>query len=262
LPLVRNFDGRVAVVGLPCDITALKRKCSKEPDLSKKIVLAYGLFCGHNSRAVLIDEITDRIERKAGKKIIGYRFRVGHWRGEIEADLEDGEVFKLNTQYFNDYHNLFFFSQRKCLICNDHYAYDADISFGDVWSFRLRNDPIKYSGVIVRTGLGMKEYVAASNKNIIISTKVDICEIIDGQSRIGPFHYNVSARHKAGMLLNIKLKDTVKEKVYWNEYLNAIITLSNVILSERSWGKRLIFLIPHPILKLYLYFKKGLESIK
>lgn len=261
LPLIRSFDGRVAVVGLPCDITALKRRCCKEPDLDRKVVLTYALVCGHNSRTVLIDEITARIEREAGKKLRDYRFRVGHWRGQLEAEFDDGTVLTKPTKFFNDYQNLFFFSQRKCMSCNDHYGYDADISVGDVWLFRLRDDSVKNTGVIIRTDAGLNAYTDASNAGVIESSELDIQDIMDGQSRIGPSHYNVSARCKAGRVLGVNLQDTLRQPVSWHAYLNAMITLGNVLLSEKEWGRKLIFRSPRPVLKAYLYFKKVLESL-
>ena len=109
LPLVRGFEGKLAIVGLPCDISALKRFCNKDSELADKIVFTIALFCGHNSRFALIDEITARIERDSRKQIIDYRFRVGHWRGQLEAVFEDGTIVSKPTKYFNDYQNLFFF---------------------------------------------------------------------------------------------------------------------------------------------------------
>ncbi|MCG8031788.1 MAG: Coenzyme F420 hydrogenase/dehydrogenase, beta subunit C-terminal domain, partial [Candidatus Thiodiazotropha taylori] len=50
LPLIRQFHGRVAVVGLPCDITNLTRWIAKDNDISNKVKLKIALVCGHNSR--------------------------------------------------------------------------------------------------------------------------------------------------------------------------------------------------------------------
>ncbi|PHR30068.1 MAG: hypothetical protein COA36_01410 [Desulfotalea sp.] len=261
LPLIRGFEGRLAIVGLPCDITALKRFCNKYVDIANKIVFTIALFCGHNSRIALIDEITARIERESQKQIVDYRFRVGNWRGQLEAVFDDGTVKSKPTKYFNDYQNLFFFCQRKCMSCNDHYGYDADMSVGDVWLFRLRSSPIKHTGVIVRKDAGIRMHDIALAANAIDSSKIEIREIMDGQSRIGPSHYNVSARHKAGRLFGVHIKDTVKQEVAWHEYLNALITVGNMCLSEKAWGEKVIFGTPRPILKLYLYFKKALESL-
>lgn len=262
LPVIRSFEGRVAVIGLPCDITALKKRCANDSDLANKVVLTFALVCGHNSRYGLIDEITSRLEREAGKKLADYRFSVGHWRGYLEAEFEDGTVLQKPSKYFKDYQNLFFFSERKCMSCYDHYGYSADISVGDVWLFRLKNDPIKHTGVIVRSDQGMDVFESALSAGTVYGEQLDVRSIMDGQARICPAHYNVTARHKAGKLLKIKLKDRVKQPVSWHSYLNALITLANMRLSEKIWGRKLIFSIPRPILKIYLYFKKGLESFK
>jgi len=262
LPLIRAFSGRVSVAGLPCDLSALKRRCEKEPQLSSKIVLSIALVCGHNSRTTLIDEITSRLEREAKKKLVDYRFRVGHWRGQLEAEFEDGSVLSKPTKFFNDYQNLFFFSERKCMFCHDHYGYNADISVGDVWLFGLKNNPIKHTGVIVRSHRGQKAWESAVTANAVHSSEMDIRSIMDGQSRIGPSHYNDTARHKAGKMLGFKIKDTVAQPVSWHSYLNALITLANLRLSEKPWGQSLIFSTPRPLLKFYLYIKKALESLK
>ena len=262
LPLIRSFEGKVAVVGLPCDVSNLLRWCKKERDLEDKVGLTIALVCGHNSKTELIDEITSRLEKKSAQKIVDYRFRVGHWRGRLEADLTDGTTISEPSKYFNDYQNLFFFCERKCMACSDHYGYAADISIGDVWLFRLKNDPIKHSGVIIRSVTGRDFYQSTIQANHIKSRSLDIRDILDGQSRIGPAHYNVSARVKAGALLDIKLKDTVEMPVSWHAYLNALLNLVNMRLSETKLGKKIIFMTPRPLLKMGLYCKKALESLK
>jgi coenzyme F420-reducing hydrogenase beta subunit len=262
LPLIRSFEGRVAVVGLPCDIAALRHRCEKETALANKVMLTFALVCGHNSRTGLIDKITTRLEREAGQKLKDYRFRVGHWRGRLEADFEDGTTISKPSKFFNDYQNLFFFCERKCMACTDHYGYHADISVGDVWLFGLKNDPIKHSGLIIRSELGEKLYQSAFDGGVINSAQLSIRDIMDGQSRIGPSHFNVSARVRAGRLFGLKLKDTVNESVNWHTYLNAFIAIANMRLSEKPWGQKLIFVVPRPILKISLYFKKALESLK
>ena len=96
----------------------------------------------------------------------------------------------------------------------------------------------------------------------VVLEQLDIRDILDGQSRIAPTHYNVSARSQAGRLINIKIPDTVKERVKWHHYLSALIGLVNMRISQTNFGKRLIFATPVPLLKIYLYIKKGLETLR
>ncbi|MFP4602010.1 MAG: Coenzyme F420 hydrogenase/dehydrogenase, beta subunit C-terminal domain [Halochromatium sp.] len=262
LPLIRDFDGRVAVVGLPCDITALRNRSSKEPELARKLVLTLALFCGHNSRTNLIDSITARIERETGEAIAHYRFSVGHWRGHLEAELTNGRVVQKPSKVFKDFQNLFFFCERKCLACHDHFGYASDLTLGDIWLFRLKADPIKHTAIITRTQAGENAFDGAVRAGNLQATEIDIRDVLDGQARIAPSHYNVSARAKAGRWLGVKLPDPVNERVKWHAYLNAFISISAVRLSEKNWGQNLIFATPRPLLKVFLYLKKGLESFK
>jgi len=260
--IIRNFNGKLVVVGLPCDISFLKYMMSKDHKISSKIVLTIGLFCGHNSRRELVDNITKKLEKKVKSKVNDFVFRKGKWRGNMYISFENGVCLKLSSSFFNLYHNLFFFCQKKCLACNDHFGYNADISIGDVWLYKFKNEDIKRNAVIIRTEIGQKLFSKAIQNKIITSEEVNPDLILDGQSRIAPFHYNVSSRVKAGKIFGIKLVDNVNEKVRWNHFINAFITILNIKLSESKVGKKIIFLIPRFLLKVYLYLKKGLEVIK
>lgn len=262
LPLIRAFSGRLAVIGLPCDITAVKRWALRDPEVGEKLALTVALVCGHNSRKELIDHVTGQIERETGKTLSDYRFRQGHWRGKISATFSDGSAEQYPTGRFNDYQNLFFFCEKKCLACHDHYGYDADISVGDVWLFRLKRDAIKRSGLIVRTESADALVSSAVEAKAIVYEQLDIRDIMDGQSRIGPAHYNVSARARASKRFGIKLKDTVNERVRWFHYLNAWMSIANMRMSESRLGQKVVFLIPRRLIKIYLYFKKALETMR
>ena len=61
---------------MPCDISALRHRCEKEPTLAKKVVLTIALFCGHNSRTGLVDEITSRLELEAEQKLRDYNLEL------------------------------------------------------------------------------------------------------------------------------------------------------------------------------------------
>lgn len=262
LPLIREFHGRLAVTALPCDVSALRRHMQREEAIASKVKLIIGLICGHNSCKELVDNVVKRIEHQTKSTVIDYRFRVGHWRGQVEADCADGQTFTRPSGYFNDYHNLFFFCQKKCMACEDHFGYEADISVGDIWLYRLREDPIKHTAIIVRSGIGDYAIKLAREYGAIVTESISVEDVLDGQSRIAPFHYNVSARVKVGRLLGMKLNDNVGESVRWHNWLAALITMSNMKFSQNRRRTRWIFRIPRPLLKIYLYFLKGLETLR
>ncbi|MEW8507329.1 MAG: Coenzyme F420 hydrogenase/dehydrogenase, beta subunit C-terminal domain [Candidatus Thiodiazotropha sp.] len=261
LPLIRHFQGRIAVVGLPCDITNLTRWVAKDHDIATKVKLKIALVCGHNSKTELIDSISGSLKKEAASQLRAYRFRKGHWRGELEAEFLNGSVIRKPFSYFSLYQNLYFYSEKKCLVCNDHFGYQADISLGDVWAYRFKQDPIKKTGVIIRTQQGADLWSGANRSEAITATDLDIRDILDGQARTAPFHYNVSARNRVAPLFGYKVPDKVNAAVSWHTWLSALITLFNMRWSESSTWNKLIFRIPRPLLKAYLYLKKGLESL-
>ena len=83
IPLIESFSGRLAVVGLPCEITAL----TKRSELTDKVAFTVSLFCGHASEPGLVDAITERIAEEAGSPLTSFRFRRGHWRGRMTVGL-------------------------------------------------------------------------------------------------------------------------------------------------------------------------------
>jgi hypothetical protein len=125
----------------------------------------------------------------------------------------------------------------------------------------MKENPIKHNAVIARTSAGDTAFQKAVDAGEITANQISIEEICEGQARSLPFHYNTSARSKAGKSLGIKIKDTVHEQVQWNEFLGAWLALFNERLSRTSFGQKLISCTPRIILKFYLYLKKGLESI-
>jgi len=262
LPLIREFRGRLAVTALPCDVSALRRHMQRDEAMAEKVRLIIGVICGHNSRKELVDGTVKRIEAHTGSRVEEFRFSVGHWRGRLEAECADGQVFTRPSSYFKHYQTLFFFCQKKCMACEDHFGYEADISVGDVWLYRLRDDPIKHTAIITRNEAGDQAMRVAREHRAIITEPLDVEDILDGQSRIAPFHYNVSARVKVGRLLGIKLKDNVNEPVRWHSWLAALITMSNMKFSQSERRAKWVFRVPRPLLKFYLYVLKGLETLR
>lgn len=260
LPLIRSYKGKLAVVALPCDTTHLRHACETDPKLKEKVALVITLFCGHNSRPELTDMITQKFSN--GDRVLkDFRYRQGHWRGSMLAEFLDGSRIEKPFSYFSLYQNLYFFCQQKCHHCNDHAGYNSDLSAGDIWSLRMKSDPIKHNAVITRTPAGNAAFQKALDAGVISASAESIGEICEGQARTLPFHYNTSARAQAGRLLKIKIKDSVNEKVRWNDFIVAWMALFNEKLSRSSGGQKLIGSTPRILLKLCLYLMKGLESL-
>jgi coenzyme F420-reducing hydrogenase beta subunit len=260
LPLITEFDGTLAVVGLPCHIDVMRRRMRRDAGVRAKVKVLIALVCGHSSRPQLIDNYTAALERRRRAKLVDYHFRSGHWRGQSTARFEDGSTEKNPFSRFSVYQNLYFFSEKKCFQCIDHFGYNADVSVGDVWSMPLKNDPVKHSGLIIRNPCGRGFHDAVVGAGVLNSRTIDAAEIMEGQARTAPFHYNISARMGAARLCGLRLKDTVSEPVQWNHRLVAYMALFNWKWSASKRWSGLIFKVPRPVLRAYLVLFKGLES--
>lgn len=259
--LIKGFDGKLAVTGLPCDIGYLSKKEKVSSEFAGKIVLKLALFCGHSSKPELIDKIIQRIKPTPEAQLIGFNFRVGHWRGCLEADYEGGMTVRLPSNYFTLYQNLYFFCDKKCLACFDHFGYESDISLGDTWLYQLKDKDKKYNSLIARHREAINFLHRATGAGYIELQETTPDRILDGQSRTAPFHYNVTARHKAGNLLSISLPELLNEPVKWHHYFSALIVLFNYKLSQSNSSKK-IWMLPRPLLKTLLVIKKGIDTLK
>ncbi|MBN2404270.1 MAG: Coenzyme F420 hydrogenase/dehydrogenase, beta subunit C-terminal domain [Coriobacteriia bacterium] len=258
LPMIAESRGSYAIVGLPCEIEALRRR----PELDERVCLRIALFCGHTSLPALIDKTTEKLSLEAGgAALAGYRFRSGHWRGHLSATFEDGTVIEKPSGYYNMYQNLYFACARKCLACGDHFGYRADLSMGDIWSYRFKDDPIKHTSAIIKTQAGQDAIDAALGLGALAVQSVDITEVMDGQRRVAPFHYNVTARHVAGRRLGVTIPDKTATRVRWHEAWAARIVLRNAVATQTEEGLAAAMSLPRWRLKARLWLLKGLEAL-
>jgi coenzyme F420-reducing hydrogenase beta subunit len=253
--LIRNFDGKLGIVGLPCEIKSIKRIVSRDRTLKGKVAFTIALFCGHTSDPELIDAVVQKLLNKYYSPLKKYVFRKGHWRGKLQAILEDGTIVERHSFYYNQYQNLFFHCSFKCFSCFDQFGYDADINIGDAWLIEYKNNPVKHNIIIAKTKKGLEIVDDLKNDNKLKLYEIPITKVLDAQSRSVLLHYNVSSRHKMGRKHGIKIPDRVKQKTTWHQNILAWLILFNWRWSK-SKKAHWIFKMPQPFVKLYLYFFK------
>jgi len=151
-----NQKINLAMVGLPCHITAIKQLQKK--GLYKNIKLLIGLFCGYN----MPFKATEFLIKKS--KIKHNQIKTLEYRGN---NYPGGFLIKSNKKKFflpkgyYDFLNLTFVP-KGCLRCKDYTNELADISVGDAWNWD------NSSVVIPRTELGniLMKNSSITNKKI------------------------------------------------------------------------------------------------
>jgi coenzyme F420-reducing hydrogenase beta subunit len=256
IPLIEAYRGRLAVVGLPCELEILSRR----RELADTVALRVALFCGHATRPELVDALVEHMAPAVGAELVAFRFRRGHWRGAMRAEFSDGTVVERPFSTYGLYQNLYLFSAKKCLFCADHFGYAADLCAGDVWTYELQDDPIKHTALVAKSKRGLSAVDVARGAQHLIAEGVSVSTVLDGQRRIAPFHRNVTARSKAGRRLGMKIPDR-GQPVRWHEYLAARIAIRNYLRTLEPDAARAVLGRPRLLWKLQLWVLKGLESL-
>lgn len=259
MELIHSFPGRIAVIGLPCTLKALREMTEQSEELKQKLILFLGLFCGHTSRPELLDRVLV-MKQIDWKQVVSFRFRKGLWRGHAEVRLKDGSLHTWPASFYNLYQNLFILSHAPCMSCTDHFAETADISCGDIWRIKHRRDSVKHSIFAVRTP-EVENIVngALQQKELICKRETDL-DLFLANSRSAIFHKAIRARATAGKLFGVRISiSSEAPQARWNEVAAACIALGCYRLSISRYSN-FLFRLPRFLLKGMLYLMKILTS--
>ena len=86
---LERVDGKICVVGRPCDIYALKRMINIYPNLSEKLFFTIAFFCAGTPTYKGTDDILNRIN--VTKPLKDLRYRGNGWPGNFYARSEKNE---------------------------------------------------------------------------------------------------------------------------------------------------------------------------
>lgn len=134
-------DGRRhAVVGKPCDISALRLLSRRDPRVDAAIPLMLSFFCGGVPNHSGADAILQRLGVAPGD-VTAFRYRGDGWPGFATAELADGESRRMS--YVESWGGqLSKVVQFRCKICPDPVGGVADVACADAWHGDARGYPL------------------------------------------------------------------------------------------------------------------------
>lgn len=253
-------EGRYAIVSLPCHLKALGILCQKYPELAKRVAVRISLWCGHVSEKRLVTTVLERrgISLDQAEKL---QFRKGHWRGQMHVDMKDGSRHVFPYFEYGFYQNLFVDAAHRCLSCDDHFGYQADVCFGDAWIDSLKNNPIKHSLWFTRTQSQSAVFDEMAEKGLITAGEVKSELVMSSQKRSVNYHTRaLAARQRIGRWFGYPIHAKNEHKPHWNDYLSSAMILSMLWFSEHSLTRKLLFGIPRKMLWPYFATLKVLQS--
>jgi len=251
ISILENFNSKCAVVMLPCQLRALNLILTNNPSMSEKLVLRISLYCGGvcktesayisllkrgiklNNRGWLLTESFSDGDSSEVKRII---FRKGHYRGRTIIQYSDGTEKTISyTKTFCAYKNAFFYSKKSCMLCQDHFGRESDISFGDVWLSEMKKNPIKHTSCIIHNKTGLEMYNSVVESGDIIDFHFTGKKLIHSQFRSIVFKYNCA---KAKVDFFVKQNKHIKLDTHapcrWNHRLAYALASHNQMLSDKN----------------------------
>lgn len=236
--MLKEFDGKVAVVLVPCQMRAFSAILEKDAALAEKVALKVGLYCSgsHHENATLVPLRKKKISLENAVRLY---YRRGHWRGLSTVVYADGSEKTLSyPKTICAYKNAYFFSRESCMVCQDHYCNAADISFGDIWLKEMKKNPIKHTSCVIRNPKALDMFNSAVDSGAIIARRIDDTRMVRSQKRALVFKHNL-AKAKQEMFAKqgktITLDTTGKCK--WNHRLAWKLGWRNMEFSRDKLAK-------------------------
>ncbi|MBM09258.1 MAG: coenzyme F420 hydrogenase [Magnetovibrio sp.] len=143
------FPGKLAFVGLPEQVAAIRMLQAAGYPAALKIVYVLGPYTGTNMYSGAIRAFLSGQGVSEKVPIESIRWRAGAWPGHLDVTTADGQSFKAEKFYYN--YLIPFYISRNSQIIPDFTNELTDISVGDAWEPILEKQGIGHSVVIART---------------------------------------------------------------------------------------------------------------
>lgn len=262
IDVVRNFPGKVAVVLTPCLMRALSAMMETDVSLKEKIVLKLALYCSgnHSDKATLLSLEKAGIPLDGAERIY---YRRGFWRGKSSVLYKDGSEKHLSySKTICAYKNAYFFEKSSCMLCQDHFGAESDISFGDIWLKEMKKNPIKHTSCVIRNEKAYAMYQSAVDAGAIVDSHISDTKMLKSQKRALVFKYNCAAEKLKQLQKQGKKVPSgidISSKCKWNHRLAYKLAEYNKKYSEEKYEK--LRKVPMWFIYYYMCFIRVLLSL-
>lgn len=253
-----EHPGKYAIVGLPCQIQAIRQAQRRLDVIKSRVVLTLGLFCNHTP-SFNATEYLLRQMRVNPSDLVELKYRVG-WANCASASIINGEIRKIKNYWYLGFGSLF--CPTSCSLCKEHTSETADISFGDAWLPEIDRSSLGESIAVVRTDVGRSilssvtdadainlkpvsaDKVIESQKKSLIEKKIWVNGRICLASRLGIIKLQNRSNTRVGLKQIVKAslffgkQELGKKKILWITVNLFYLTASNIykyLKNRRGW---------------------------
>lgn len=241
---VKEFKGKVALIGTPCQIAGVKLLQKEGVTWADKIIITIGNFCGgfRDYRE------TDNIIARSGfspKEVIDFRYRGSGQPGFMSIKSNNG---RSHRHAYPEYARATGVMKNfRCKTCVDATAELADISFGDAWIKKFLESNNPWSLYITRNNFISQYWESFLSQRDVEHESVTEAEIIKSQiGNISSKKYRQKSRTKLYNIFGIDVPDFGNQELLGN---NSILFEFKVLLSQ-------FFFIMLERTGLYVWFSK------
>ena len=149
---IELFDGKLAYVGLPCQVHSIRKLKLINDKSVGNIKYIIGPYCGNTLHFSSIISLLKSYGESDYKKIKSLSFREGEWPGNTVIELDNSN--KISLPKFHANYLIPFHIMKRCLLCTDLSNEFADISVGDAWAPVYEERGKGFSIVIARSAAG------------------------------------------------------------------------------------------------------------
>lgn len=218
LTQLKEFKGKVAIVGLPCHLQTIRRIERKLSWVKDKIVFHIGLFCSGSKDSNALNYLL-KSNNFDINGITKFSYRDDGCLGYVKAEYTNKSISVPYEQAYSKLHS--YFKPERCLSCIDHFAYLSDISIGDIDCEPYCNDKIGSNSVIIRSVIAKDIFEEAIKNNVIQAKIIPITEIVRSQRVL---NYR-NQTYKANRLLS---KLLFKKNVEYDKILDTKLSFKGI----------------------------------
>lgn len=255
---IAAFDGRVAVVGLPCHMRALSAliDSGKGPG---NVALTIALFCGHNCSLQLMRTFMERhgVDPALARDV---RIVRTHLEGAVVVTTTDGAEHRLSFSRFNALRNLWLHSKRLCLSCDEHFGAAADVSVGDIFLPEYKELGTRVSAVVVRTEVGQSAWDRLMRGAALTVRPVALEDVFRAQRRVVVASKDTLSRYRAAKMLGYAHAKPAEGRFRLRTFLTYSFLYAVNRRSSSESGARLASRIPERLALFLVLAVKAVHS--
>ncbi|MCW5983357.1 MAG: Coenzyme F420 hydrogenase/dehydrogenase, beta subunit C-terminal domain [Bryobacteraceae bacterium] len=154
LPAMERFGGRLAFVGLPDQVAALRMLAAAGHGGARRVVFIAGPYTGTNMYAGAVRAFLRAHGVSPETPVQSIEWRAGEWPGHLRVRTADGREFVAPKFHYN--YLIPFYISKNCLQTPDFSNELTDLSVGDAWSPALEGAGGGHSVVVTRSAFADK----------------------------------------------------------------------------------------------------------